>query len=97
MSQATEPDDKDLDRTLRSFARRISRLEDTQVTWRELNNSFVGRRPAFGNRVHDKIDALKEEMNARFDRLDNSIDRLFGEQNQKLDIILRHILAQGNS
>jgi hypothetical protein len=66
MSQAREPDDRDLDRRLRSFdfpeerlrQRRISRLEDTQVTWRELNNSF--------DRVHDKIDALKEEMNARF-------------------------------
>jgi hypothetical protein len=89
MSQAREPEDKDLDRTLRSFDRRISRLEDTQVTWGEINNSF--------DRVHDKIGALKEEMNARFDCLDNSIDRMFGEQNQKLDIILRHILAQGNS
>lgn len=97
MTQAREPDDGGVDRTLRSFdlseerlrQRRISRLEDTQVKWRELNNSF--------DRVYDKIDAFKEEMNARFDCLENLIDRMFGEQNQKFDIILRHILAQGNS
>ena len=89
MTSAREPDDRGLDRTLRSLERRISRLEDTQITWSELNNSF--------ERVHDKIDALKEEMNARFDCLENSIDRMFGEQNQKLDIILHHIIGLGNS
>jgi hypothetical protein len=51
MTQAGEPDDRGLDRTLRSFDRRISRLEDTQVTLRELNDSF--------DRVYDKIDALE--------------------------------------
>lgn len=89
MSQAREPDDRDLDRTLRSFDRRLSRLEDTQVTWRELNNSF--------NRVYEEIDALEEQMNARFDRLENSVNQKFDEQNQKIDIILRHITGQGNS
>jgi hypothetical protein len=97
MSQAREPDDvpeerlrqRDLDRTLRSFDRRLSRLEDTQVTWRELNNSF--------NRVYDEIDALEGQMNARFDRLENSVNQKLDEQNQKIDIILRHITGQGNS
>lgn len=101
MSQAKEPDDRGLDRTLRSFdfpeerlrQRRISRLEDTQVTWRELNDAFVGQRPAFGNRVYEEIDELKVEMNQRFDRIENEVR----EVNGKIDTILRHITGQGNS
>ena len=85
MTQAREPDDRDLDRTLRSFDRRLSRLEDTQVTWRELNNSF--------DRVYEEIDALEGQMNKRFDEQGQKLD----EQNRKIDIILRHITGQGNS
>ena len=97
MTQAREPDDRGLDRTLKSFDRRISRLEDTQVTWRELNTSFVGRRPAFGNRVYDEIDALEAQVNLRFDELKNEMNQRFDSQDAKIDIILRHITGQGNS
>jgi hypothetical protein len=85
MTQAREPDDRGLDRTLRSFDRRLSRLEDTQVTWRELNTSF--------DRVYDEIDALEAQMNLRFDEQSQKLD----EQNRKIDIILRHITGEGNS
>ncbi|WP_309740042.1 MULTISPECIES: hypothetical protein [unclassified Chamaesiphon] len=85
MTQAREPDDTDLIRSLRRLDRRVSRLEDTQVTWRELNDSF--------NRVYEEIDALEENMNRRFDEQSQKQD----EQNRKIDIILRHITGQGNS
>jgi hypothetical protein len=85
MTQAREPDDTDLIRSLRRLDRRVSRLEDTQVTWRELNDSF--------NRVYDEIDALEENMNRRFDEQSQKLD----EQTQKIDIILRHITGQSNS
>jgi hypothetical protein len=90
MTQAREPDDRGLDRTLRSFDRRISRLEDTQVTWRELNGAF--------DRVYEEIDELKVEMNQRFDAQDTKIDNLGTELNGKLDLILRQLtgMGQGN-
>jgi translation initiation factor 2B subunit (eIF-2B alpha/beta/delta family) len=89
MTQAREPDDRNLDRTLRAFDRRISRLEDTQVTGRELNDAF--------NRVYDEIDDLEAQMNQRFDELKNEMNQRFDSQDAKIDIILRHITGQGNS
>ncbi|PSB02582.1 hypothetical protein [Merismopedia glauca] len=98
MTQPREPDDRGLDRTLRAFNRRISRLEDTQVTWGELNDSF--------DRVYEEIDDLQAEMNERFDRLEGRFDRLegrfdrlegrFAELERKFDIVMRHITGQGN-
>jgi hypothetical protein len=88
MTQAREPDDRGLDRTLRSFDRRISRLEDTQVTWRELNDAF--------DRVYEEIDELKVEMNQRFNALDTKIDNLGTELNGKIDIIIRRLSGEGN-
>ena len=106
MTSAREPDDRGLDRTLRSFVRvasalpnrRISRLEDTQVTGRELNDAFVDPWSAFGNRVYEEIDELKVEMNQRFDAQDTKIDNLGIELNGKLDLILRRLtgMGQGN-
>jgi chromosome segregation ATPase len=92
MTQAREPDDTDLTRSLRRLDRRVSRLEDTQLTWRELNDSF--------NRVYDEIDALEENMNRRFDEQSQKLDaqtQKIDEQNRKIDVILRHITGQGNA
>jgi predicted nuclease with TOPRIM domain len=96
MTQAREPDDTDLIRSIRRLDRRVSRLEDTQLTWRELNDSF--------NRVYDEIDTLEDQIDRRFDTLETSMnqrfDRLEGEVrelNGKFDIIMRHITGQGNS
>jgi predicted nuclease with TOPRIM domain len=92
MTQAREPDDTDLIRSLR----RVSKLEDTQVTWRELNDSF--------NRVYEEIDIVEEQIDRRFDTLETFMnqrfDRLEGEVrelNGKFDIIMRHITGQSNS
>ncbi|WP_310411001.1 hypothetical protein [Chamaesiphon sp. OTE_8_metabat_110] len=61
MTQANEPNDRDrsLDRQLRVFERRLTRLEETQLTGKEVNLSF--------DRVYDEIDALEDQMNQRFD------------------------------
>jgi predicted nuclease with TOPRIM domain len=96
MTQSREPDDTDLIRSLRRLDRRVSRLEDTQVTWRELNDSF--------NRVYEEIDVVEEQIDRRFDTLETSMNQRFDsltgevrELNAKFDIIMRHITGQGNS
>ena len=68
MTQASEPNDNErrIDRQLRTIARRVNRLEDTQVTWGELNVEF--------DRLYDEVDDLKKEMNQRFDSLESKFD-----------------------
>jgi polyhydroxyalkanoate synthesis regulator phasin len=66
MTQANEPNDRRIDRQLRTIARRVNRLEDTQVTWGELNVEF--------DRLYDEVDDLKKEMNQRFDSLESKFD-----------------------
>jgi polyhydroxyalkanoate synthesis regulator phasin len=78
MTQANEANDRRIDRQLRTIARRVNRLEDTQVTWGELNVEF--------DRLYDKVDDLKKEMNQRFDSLES-----------KFDLIMRHITGEGSS
>ena len=75
-------EDRRIDRQLRTIARRVNRLEDTQVTWGELNVEF--------DRLYDEVDDLKKEMNQRFDSLST-------ELNGKIDIIIRHITGSGNN
>ena len=84
MTQANDQpnEDRRIDRQLRTINRRVNRLEDTQVTWGELNIEF--------DRLYDEVDDLKKEMNQRFDSLSS-------ELNGKIDIILRHITGSGNS
>jgi uncharacterized protein (UPF0335 family) len=45
-------------RQLRTIARRVNRLEDTQVTWGELNVEF--------DRLYDEVDDLKSEVKQQF-------------------------------
>lgn len=56
MAQAQEPNDKnyEVERQLRSLNRRVERLEDTQVTGRELNRGF--------DRVYEEIDHLEDKV-----------------------------------
>ncbi len=69
MTQSSEPnEDRRIDRQIRTIARRVNRLEDTQVTWGELNVEF--------DRLYDEVDELKKEMNQRFDSLDSKFDLL---------------------
>jgi polyhydroxyalkanoate synthesis regulator phasin len=77
MTQASEPNDRRIDRQLRTISRRVNRLEDTQVTWGELNVEF--------DRLYDEVDDLKKEMNQRFDSLESKFDLMMrhitGESN----------------
>jgi hypothetical protein len=89
MTQSNDqPNDRRIDRQLRTIARRVNRLEDTQVTWGELNVEF--------DRLYDEVDVLKAEMNQRFTVLETEMNRRFDSQDAKFDIILRHITGEGN-
>ncbi len=84
MTQAQEPNDRnhEINRQLRSLNRRVERLEDTQITGRELNRGF--------DRVYEEIDDLNDkidDLQSEFMEFRNEIN----EVNQKLDTILRHI------
>lgn len=85
-SQEQNSRDYEINRQLTSLNRRIERLEDTQITGRELNRGF--------NRVYEEIDHLDNKV----DHLDNKVDHLQlefdkfrDEINPKLDTILKHI------
>jgi hypothetical protein len=84
MTQANGPNDRErsLERQLRIFDRRLTRLEETQLTGKEINLSF--------DRVYEEIDALEDQMNARFDQLENSM-------NAKLDAIMQRLTGLSNS
>ena len=85
-SQEQNSRDYEINRQLRSLNRRVERLEETQITGRELNRGF--------NRVYEEIDHLDDKV----DRLDDKVnhlqlefDEFRDEMNQKLDTILKHI------
>ena len=97
MSQAREPEDRgrEIDRELISMNRRLTRLEDSQVTGRELKESF--------GRVYDDIDDLELYMGQRFDVLEQRFDRLEIEVRDlrvdlggKMDAILRQITGMNS-
>lgn len=84
MTQAEDPNNRnhEINRQLRSLNRRVERLEDTQITGRELNRGF--------DRVYEEIDELNEkidDLQSEFIEFRNEMN----EMNQKLDTILRHI------
>ena len=84
-----------LDRQFRVLERRLTRLEDTQLTGREINSSF--------DHVYGEIDALEDQMNqivdapaeklyqrleARIDRLELKMEQRFDELNRKFELTL---------
>ncbi|MFM6266544.1 MAG: hypothetical protein ACKPJH_08420 [Dolichospermum sp.] len=81
MPENQEPNDKDyeISRQLRSLNRRVERLEDTQLTGRELNRGF--------DKIYEEIDHLED----KFDLLQSEFNTFRNEINQKLDTILKHI------
>ncbi|NET01723.1 MAG: hypothetical protein F6K61_14335 [Sphaerospermopsis sp. SIO1G1] len=81
MPENQEPNDKDyeISRQLRSLNRRVERLEDTQLTGRELNRGF--------DKIYEEIDHLED----KFDLLQSEFNTFHNEINQKLDITLKHI------
>ena len=89
MTQSNEPNDRRMDRQLRTISRRVNRLEDTQVTWGELNIEF--------DRLYDEVDELKAEMNQRFTTLETGMNQRFDSLDAKFDLIMRQITGQSNS
>ena len=81
MANSSQPNDRDdqIDRKLRSLNRRLERLEDTQITSRELNRGF--------DQVYTEIDQLE----GKIDRLELEFTEFRQEINEKLDTILKHI------
>jgi polyhydroxyalkanoate synthesis regulator phasin len=59
-------EDRRIDRQLRTIARRVNRLEDTQVTWGELNVEF--------DRLYDEVDDLKSEVKQQFAAVNTKLD-----------------------
>ena len=86
MTQANEPNDNDrrIDRQLRTIARRVNRLEDTQVTWGELNIEF--------DRLYDEVAEVRADLKADISELKGNIATLNG----KMDVLIQHITGSGN-
>jgi uncharacterized protein YceH (UPF0502 family) len=86
MTQANQPNDNNLriDRQLRTMARRVNRLEDTQVTWGELNIEF--------DRLYDEVAEVRADLKADISELKGDIATLNG----KMDVLLSHITGSGN-
>ena len=95
MTQARDPNDRTpgLDRELLSLNRRITRLEDSQITGRELKESF--------GRVYDGLEDLMNQrldlIEQRFDRLDGEIAGMRSELNGKFDTIMGYLTGMQNS
>jgi chromosome segregation ATPase len=86
MTQSNEPnEDRRIDRQLRTIARRVNRLEDTQVTWGELNIEF--------DRIYDEVAEVRADLKADISELKGEIATLNG----KMDVLIRHITGSGNS
>jgi polyhydroxyalkanoate synthesis regulator phasin len=67
MTQSNDqPEDRRIDRQLRTINRRVNRLEDTQVTWGELNVEF--------DRLYDEVDELKAEVKQQFAEVNTKLD-----------------------
>jgi hypothetical protein len=91
MTQANEqPNDRErsVDRQFRILDRRLTRLEETQLTGKEINSGF--------DRVYDEIDALEEQMNARFDALQTEMRQEFASLNTKFDLMMRRLSGESN-
>lgn len=69
----------EISRQLRSLNRRVERLEDTQVTGRELNRGF--------DKMYEEIDYIEDKL----DIFQSDFSEFRNETNQKLDTILKHI------
>jgi predicted RNase H-like nuclease (RuvC/YqgF family) len=93
MTSSTPPNDRDreIDRQFRAFDRRLSRLEDTQITPRELSAGF--------NRVYEEIDALEDKVDGLRSEMQSELrglNRKFDELNRKFDIVMQYITGQNN-
>jgi len=95
MTQSNEPNDNDrrIDRQIRTIARRVNRLEDTQVTWGE---AWRGTRPALNiefDRLYDEVAEVRADLKADISELKGDIATLNG----KMDVLIQHITGSSNS
>ena len=87
MTQSNEPNNNDrrIDRQIRTIARRVNRLEDTQVTWGELNIEF--------DRLYDEVAEIRADLKADISELKGDIASVNG----KMDVLIQHITGSSNS
>jgi hypothetical protein len=97
MTQSREPNDRDIFTRIAQVEYRLTEIENTQAQLKAtiapggyVTDAFVGRRPAFGTRVVDRIDEVEDRLNAR-------MDEQFAQLNSKIDIIMRSVTGLGNS
>jgi predicted nuclease with TOPRIM domain len=103
MTQAREPNDRDIFTRMAQVEYRLTRIENTNAQLQETIAPGGYITDAF-ERVVDRIDEVEDRLNARMDerfaevnRRFDSQDARFDSQDAKLDIILRAITGLGNS
>ncbi|WP_373539696.1 hypothetical protein [Chamaesiphon sp.] len=103
MTQSREPNDRDIFTRMAQVEDRLTRIENTNAQLQEtiapggyITDAFVGRRPAFGTRVVERIDEVEERLNTRIDELKAEMNQRFDSQDAKFDTILRAITGLGN-
>ncbi len=84
-----EPNDRNLHEKLRQLDRRVSRLEDTQINHRELDESFV--------LICDRIGGVKTKMDQRFDSFEATMTQCFEGLNAKFDLAILYLERRGNT
>jgi flagellar capping protein FliD len=90
VNESNNDRDGSLERQNRIFERRITRLEETQLTSREVNLSI--------DKLDRKIDEIAAQINRRFERLEARIDRLetrFNDLDRKFDVAIAISLERG--
>ena len=92
MTQSREPNDRDLFTRIAQVEYRLMKIENTQA---ELENTMTpgGYITEAFDRVLAEIDDAKAQNQAHYGELKGMI----GEQNGKIDIILRSVTGMGNS
>jgi transposase len=85
MTQSNEPNDREntVARQLRFLDRRLTRLENTQLTAKEINECIDG--------VYQEIDDLDAKIDERFEAMGQRLDRMEAQINGKLDAILQRL------
>jgi hypothetical protein len=91
MTQSREPNDRDIFTRIAQVEYRLLKIENTQA---ELQNTMTpgGYITEAFDRVLGEIDEVKAQNQAQYEDL----KRMIGEQNGKIDAILRSITGLGN-
>jgi hypothetical protein len=89
MTQAREPNDRDIYTRVAELEYRLTRIENTQAQIEQTIAPGGYITDAF-ERVVDRIDEVEDRLTAR-------MDEQFAEVNSKIDIILRSVTGLGNS